>query len=102
MALISSGFSSTEAFCSSVSSRGRRGSSSEQVGLDTTAGPIPGVGGDIVANPPMYQSVRGVFAAGDCITPYKMVVGTISSGCNAAVGTWTQLLAEKYGHHPMF
>ncbi|KAI1077142.1 FAD/NAD(P)-binding domain-containing protein [Whalleya microplaca] len=59
--------------------------------------------GDIVAEAPMHQSsVRGVFAAGDCITPYKVMPGAISSGCNAAVAASTQLLAEKHGHTPMF
>lgn len=56
-----------------------------------------------MANLPMYQtSVRGIFAAGDSITPYKVVAGAISSGCNAAVGASTQLLVEKYRYHPMF
>ncbi|KAL4937777.1 hypothetical protein BDV06DRAFT_226647 [Aspergillus oleicola] len=42
-----------------------------------------------------------VFAAGDCVTQYKVVAGAISSGCNAAVAASTQLLAEKYGHHSL-
>lgn len=59
--------------------------------------------GDIQADTPAYQSsVRGVFAAGDCITPYKVIPGAISSGCNAAVAVSTQLQAEKYGLPPMF
>ncbi|KAI0893442.1 hypothetical protein F4806DRAFT_488387 [Annulohypoxylon nitens] len=59
--------------------------------------------GDIQADAPAYQSsVRGVFAAGDCITPYKVTPGAISSGCNAAVAVSTQLQAEKYGLPPMF
>lgn len=41
-------------------------------------------------------------AAGDCITPHKVVAGAISSGCNAAMGASTQLFAQKYGHHPKF
>lgn len=58
--------------------------------------------GDIQANAPMLQTnVRGVFAAGDCITPYKVIPGAISSGCNAAVAASTQLQAEKYGQPPM-
>ncbi|RYP73132.1 hypothetical protein DL771_003768 [Monosporascus sp. 5C6A] len=68
-----------------------------QLGITTT--PM----GDISADAPMHQtSVRGVFAAGDCITPYKVIPGAISSGCNAAVAASTQLLAEKYGQEPMF
>ncbi|KAI1274391.1 FAD/NAD(P)-binding domain-containing protein [Xylaria sp. FL0933] len=59
--------------------------------------------GDINADAPAHQtSVRGVFAAGDCITPYKVIPGAISSGCNAAVAVSTQLQAEKYGQIPMF
>ncbi|OTB01194.1 hypothetical protein M426DRAFT_14771 [Hypoxylon sp. CI-4A] len=59
--------------------------------------------GDIAADAPMYQTnIRGVFAAGDCITPYKVTPGAISSGCNAAVAASTQLQAEKYGQEPMF
>ncbi|KAF3389896.1 putative thioredoxin reductase [Talaromyces pinophilus] len=97
------GTSATETFLVHNPFTKTQGPFAEQLGLDTTPGPIPGVRGDIVASPPMYQtSVRGVFAAGDCITPYKVVAGAISSGCNAAVGASTQLLAEKYGHHPMF
>ncbi|KAI1469544.1 FAD/NAD(P)-binding domain-containing protein [Daldinia caldariorum] len=59
--------------------------------------------GDIQADAPVHQSsVRGVFAAGDCITPYKVTPGAISSGCNAGVAASTQLQAEKYGQPPMF
>lgn len=59
--------------------------------------------GDINAEAPAHQtSVRGVFAAGDCITPYKVIPGAISSGCNAAVAASSQLQAEKYGQAPMF
>lgn len=59
--------------------------------------------GDIQADAPTHQtSVRGVFAAGDCITPYKVTAGAISSGCNAAVAASAQLHAEKYGQPPMF
>ncbi|KAI3401509.1 hypothetical protein diail_10943 [Diaporthe ilicicola] len=54
--------------------------------------------GDIQAEPPFHQtSVRGVFAAGDCMTPNKVVPTAIASGCNAAVGVSTQLQSEKYG-----
>ncbi|KAL3429987.1 hypothetical protein BDV09DRAFT_189661 [Aspergillus tetrazonus] len=42
-----------------------------------------------------------VFAAGDCVTQYKVVAGAISSGCNAAVAASTQLLPEKYGHQSL-
>jgi gliotoxin/aspirochlorine biosynthesis thioredoxin reductase len=59
--------------------------------------------GDIQAEAPIHQtSVRGVFAAGDCISPYKVIAGAISSGCNAAVAASAQLPAEKHGQPPMF
>lgn len=64
----------------------------QQLGLTTS--PM----GDIQAEAPFHQtSVRGVFAAGDCITPYKVIPGAISSGCNAAVGGSTQLQSELHG-----
>jgi thioredoxin reductase len=58
--------------------------------------------GDIQADAPGYQtSVRGVFAAGDCISPFKVVPHAIASGNFAAVAAATQLQAEKYGHFSM-
>lgn len=68
------------------------GSFVQQLGLATTAM------GDIQADAPFHQTtVRGVFAAGDCMTPYKVIPGAISSGCNAAVGASTQLQSEIHG-----
>lgn len=59
--------------------------------------------GDILAVAPFYQSsVRGVFAAGDCITPLKSASAAIASGCNARVASAAQLQMEKYGLQPMF
>lgn len=64
----------------------------EQLGLALT--PI----GDIQAVAPFFQtSIRGVFAAGDIVSPYKAANAAISSGCNAAVALIAQLQAEKYG-----
>ncbi|KAL4984197.1 hypothetical protein BDW68DRAFT_190673 [Aspergillus falconensis] len=78
-----------------------KGPLAEQLGVEVTPSPVPGTG-DIAARFPAYQtSVRGVFAAGDCITQYKVVAGAISSGCNAAVAASTQLLAELYGHQAL-
>jgi thioredoxin reductase len=58
--------------------------------------------GDIQADAPAYQtSVRGVFAAGDCISPFKVVPHAIASGNFAAVAAATQLQAEKYNHFSM-
>ncbi|OJD15155.1 hypothetical protein AJ78_04580 [Emergomyces pasteurianus Ep9510] len=73
----------------------------QQLGIETTPSPVPGIG-DIAANFPAFQtSVRGIFAAGDCITQYKVIAGAISSGCNAAVAASAQLLAEKYEHQSL-
>ncbi|QSZ32071.1 hypothetical protein DSL72_001640 [Monilinia vaccinii-corymbosi] len=69
----------------------------EQLGLDVSPT------GDIVAPPPFHQaSVRGVFAAGDCITPYKATPAAIASGCNSAVALTAQLQAERHGLAPLF
>lgn len=69
----------------------------EQLGLDISPA------GDILAPPPFHQtSVRGVFAAGDCITPYKATPAAIASGCNSAVALTAQLQAEKHGFPPLF
>jgi thioredoxin reductase len=58
--------------------------------------------GDIDADAPAYQtSCRGVFAAGDCISPYKVVPHAIASGNFSAVAAATQLQAEKNGHFSM-
>jgi len=58
--------------------------------------------GDIDAPGPFFQtSVRGIFAAGDSVTPYKVINGAFSSGCNAAVAASAQLRAEDLGHQPL-
>lgn len=102
--LFSDGTSATESFLVHNPFTQVKGPFAEQLGIEVTPSPIPGLEiGDIAVSPPTYQTnVRGAFAAGDCITPYKVVPGAISSGCNAAVAASSQLLAEKYGHHPMF
>lgn len=58
--------------------------------------------GDIQAEAPTYQTnVRGIFAAGDCISPFKVIPHAIASGNFAAVAAATQIQAEKYGHVSM-
>ncbi|KAJ4293246.1 hypothetical protein N0V90_008528 [Kalmusia sp. IMI 367209] len=57
--------------------------------------------GDIQADGPFYQtSVPGVYAVGDCSTPYKVVPSSITSGCNAAVAASTEIQAAKYAQAP--
>ncbi|KAH3949780.1 hypothetical protein HBI56_024830 [Parastagonospora nodorum] len=58
--------------------------------------------GDVRADAPAFQTTeRGVFAAGDCISPYKVIPHAIMTGNFAAVAAATQLQAEKYGHFSM-
>ncbi|KAI4604305.1 hypothetical protein KJ359_000439 [Pestalotiopsis sp. 9143b] len=91
------GSSKNEAFLAHSPQTTVQGPFVDQLGLSLT--PM----GDLQADAPMHQtSVRGVFAAGDCITPYKVIPGAISSGCNAAVAASAQLHAEKYGQAAMF
>ncbi|KAI5923509.1 hypothetical protein F4810DRAFT_209092 [Camillea tinctor] len=53
--------------------------------------------GDIQADGPFYQtSVSGIFAVGDCSTPYKVVPSAITSGCNAGVAASAEIQAAKY------
>jgi thioredoxin reductase len=53
--------------------------------------------GDIQADGPFYQtSVPGVYAVGDCSTPYKVIPSSITSGCNAAVAASAEIQAAKY------
>jgi gliotoxin/aspirochlorine biosynthesis thioredoxin reductase len=66
-----------------------------QLGLATTPG------GDIQADGPFYQtSVPGVYAVGDCSTPYKVTPSSITSGCNAAVAAAAEIQAAKYSEPP--
>ncbi|KAI0178721.1 hypothetical protein GGR52DRAFT_267763 [Hypoxylon sp. FL1284] len=63
----------------------------DQLGLATT--PL----GDIRAEGPFFQtSVPGIFAVGDCSTPYKVIPSAVRSGCNAAVMASSELQAIKY------
>ncbi|KAK7934692.1 FAD/NAD(P)-binding domain-containing protein [Apiospora marii] len=63
----------------------------KQLGLETTEA------GDIRADYPFWQtSVPGVYAVGDCSTPYKVTPSSITSGCNAAVAVCAELQAAKY------
>lgn len=63
----------------------------EQLGLATTPS------GDIKADAPFWQtSVPGVFAVGDCSTPYKVVASAITSGCNAGVMASAEIQGQKY------
>lgn len=63
----------------------------EQLGLAVTPG------GDIQAEGPFWgTTVPGVYAVGDCSTPYKVIPSAITSGCNAAVAVAAEIQAAKY------
>ncbi|KAL7620932.1 hypothetical protein AAE478_008243 [Parahypoxylon ruwenzoriense] len=63
----------------------------DQLGLDITPS------GDIQADGPFWQTnVPGVFAVGDCSTPYKVVASAITSGCNAGVAASAEIQAQKF------
>ncbi|KAL1963025.1 hypothetical protein VTN77DRAFT_8773 [Rasamsonia byssochlamydoides] len=97
----SDGTSTTESFLVHNPLTKVKGPFAAQLGLQLSPSPLPLIA-NVAAAAPFYQtSVRGVFAAGDSITPYKVIAHAISSGCNAAVGASGQLLAEKYGHHAL-
>ncbi|KAH7556211.1 hypothetical protein BM1_06737 [Bipolaris maydis] len=58
--------------------------------------------GDVKADAPAFQtSERGVFTAGDYISPYKGIPHTIITGNFPAIAAATQLQAEKHRHFSM-
>lgn len=68
----------------------------QQLGLNVSAT------GDIKAEAPFSQTnVRGVLAAGDCSSPFKVVSNATASENFAAVAAATQPQAEKYGNFSM-
>jgi gliotoxin/aspirochlorine biosynthesis thioredoxin reductase len=63
----------------------------EQLGLEVTPA------GDIRAEGPFWgTTVPGVYAVGDCSTPYKVIPSAITSGCNAAVEVAAEIQAAKF------
>ncbi|EMR66813.1 putative thioredoxin reductase protein [Eutypa lata UCREL1] len=53
--------------------------------------------GDIKADAPFWQtSVPGVFAVGDCSTPYKVIASAVTGGCNAGVMASAEIQGQKY------
>jgi thioredoxin reductase len=68
-----------------------QGPFAEQLGLAVTPN------GEIQAEYPFWgTSVPGVWAVGDCSTPYKVVASAITAGCNASVAASMELQAAKY------
>lgn len=59
--------------------------------------------GTVEVSPPFNQtSVKGVFAAGDCMTPMHMVTGALQSGTCAGGGAPVQIQAETYNQTAIF
>ena len=55
--------------------------------------------GDIATKMPFYQTnVSGVFAAGDCASPFKMIANSIFQGSNAGAGIARELPRRITGH----
>jgi thioredoxin reductase len=54
---------------------------------------------DIVTKMPFYQTnISGVFAAGDCASPFKMIANSIFQGSNAGAGIARELPRRVTGH----
>lgn len=88
---LADGATRTETFLVHNPATVAQGPFAAQLGLETTAA------GDIQADYPFWQaSVPGVYAVGDCSTPYKVTPSSITSGCNAAVAVCAELQAAKY------
>jgi thioredoxin reductase len=62
----------------------------EQLGLELN--PVPF----------MQTAVKGVFAAGDCGSPMKIIGNALSTGAAVGAGASGQILAEEFGHEPLF
>ena len=67
----------------------------DQLGLELDAR------GDIVVSPPFYQTnVPGVFAAGDCASPFKIISNAWFMGANAGAGLARELPRRVTGNGP--
>lgn len=65
----------------------------EQLGLDLNER------GDIVTKMPFYQtSAEGVFAAGDCASPFKIISNAVLMGANAGAGIARELPTRLTGN----
>lgn len=65
----------------------------KQLGLETNER------NDIVTRMPFYQTnVSGIFAAGDCASPFKMIANGIFQGSNAGAGIARELPRRLTGH----
>ncbi|KAK8105171.1 uncharacterized protein PG998_004581 [Apiospora kogelbergensis] len=52
--------------------------------------------GDIRTTPPFYQTeITGVFAAGDCASPFKIIPNAMLMGANAGAGIARSLAADN-------
>jgi thioredoxin reductase len=91
------GSEKTEAFMGAAPKIKQTSPFAEQLGVDLNPG------GDMVVKPPfMETAVRGLFAAGDCGSSMKVVGNALSTGAAVGAGVSGQILAEKFGHQPLF
>ena len=91
------GSQATESFLGHNPSTKLNGHLPQQLGLKLTPR------GDIKTSPPFLEtSMSGVFAAGDCMTMFKVVPNAIANGSMAAADVSMQIQAEMYGHKTLF
>ncbi|KAJ8069777.1 hypothetical protein OCU04_000193 [Sclerotinia nivalis] len=87
----------TEAFLGAVPKLKQRAPFAMQLGLEVNPS------GDVVAKPPFQQTtVKGVFVAGDCGSAMKFAANALSTGSAVGSGVSAQILADKFGHNPIF
>lgn len=87
----------TEGFLAHSPLTAAKGPWAEQVGLALTQM------GDYEAKPPFFEtSVKGIYVAGDCMTPFKVAANAIANGSTVGAGIAIRLQEEKYGLEPLF
>ncbi|KAF2179240.1 FAD/NAD(P)-binding domain-containing protein [Zopfia rhizophila CBS 207.26] len=91
------GTSKLEGFLGHAPITRQKGPFAKQLGLE-----IDQMGDIVTHGPVMQTSVKGVFAAGDCASPVKMVTAAMSMGCNSGVGSSAEILADALGQKTMF
>ncbi|KAI1421992.1 hypothetical protein F5Y12DRAFT_661116 [Xylaria sp. FL1777] len=88
----------TEAFIGHAPIVQLRGPFAQQLGLKVSQ-----MGGEFETTPPFFQtSVRGVYAAGDGVSPFKVWPNAVASGAQAAAGVAVNLQEQKWNLPPIF
>lgn len=82
----------TEAFIGHAPIVQLRGPFAEQLGLKVSQS-----GGEFETTPPFFETnVRGVYAAGDGVSPFKVWLNAVASGAQAAAGAAVSLQEQKW------